>query len=114
MADFLAIAARFDALLHAFIRMSLARRRTIAAGVATSLMGVLRHWTAAGHQGGRQRTERLTIHCCLMRRAMILGERSTFFQLAEAVMGRLVADLGTVADCLDVPVMLVSLIIGTG
>jgi hypothetical protein len=34
----------------------------------------------------------------------------SLLQLAEAVMGRLVAELGTVADRLDVPVMLVSLI----
>ena len=113
-ADLLAIAARLDAFLHDVVLMPLARRRTIPAGVGARGVSVFRHRAAAGRQGGGQRAERLAVHHRFVRRDMIIGVRPTLFQLAEAVMGRLVAELCTVADRLDVPVMLVSLIIGTG
>ena len=105
--NLLAIAAGFHTLLHDLGFLPLARRRAVATGVGARLMGIFRHRAAASHQCGCQRAECLAVDCRLMRFGVMIGVRITLLGFAEAMMCRLVADLGALAHDLDVLIVLV-------
>jgi hypothetical protein len=109
-ADLFAIVARLDALLHDSVLMALACHGTVAAGVGTGGMGVFRHRAAACHQSGRQSAECLTVHGRLVSLGVMFGVRSALLDFAEAVAARLVADLATFIQDLDMPVVLMPFI----
>jgi hypothetical protein len=109
-ADLFAIVARLDALFHDSVLMALARRGTVAAGVGTGDMGVFRHRAATSHQSGRQSAEFLAVHRRLVSLSVMLGVRPALLNLAQTVVARLVADLGTFIQDLDMPVVLMPFI----
>jgi hypothetical protein len=93
--------------------MALARRGTVAASVGTRGMSVFRHRAATGHQSGRQSAECLAVHRRLVSLGVMFSVRSALLDFAEAMVARLVADLGTFIQGLDMPVVLMPFV-GTG
>jgi hypothetical protein len=105
-ANFLAVTASLYALDHDLGRLPLARCRTVAAGVGTRLMRVLRHRAATSHKRRRQRAESLTVNRRFVGLGVVFSVGSALRGFAEAMMRRLITGLGAFVHNLDVFVVL--------